>query len=448
MAKITPEEIAFARECLETALASGAAQVRVALSKSTSDTVALLNGATDRIEHSADRSVYIHLFVDGRYGTCSTNRFDSESAGELIRGAIATTRLLAPDEFRRLPSPDLCVKSAMTGTELGLYDEDYEKVDAQQRKSIALSGSIFGRQQPSQDWSVISEEIEYTDNLDDDYLIDSQGLEARQTETSFVISSEVTVQARDGRKYSGNRWEGSPRLAELKEYAAACPTDALKAAAAQIGPKGTRSGKKTVIVGNRVASRLVSPIINALIAQSIQQKNSFLIGCEGRKVFSEKFTLLDSALRAGSSGARLFDTEGVATKDRTVIGNGVVNTIFTDSYTAAKTGWAQTVEGPSVPIVAKTTDKVLDDFVRSCRSGLLVTGFNGGNCNPVTGDFSYGVEGFIVSRGKISHPVREIVMTGNIIDLWNHLEDAGSDLRECSRWKMPSLVFSDVSINA
>ena len=81
-------------------------------------------------------------------------------------------------------------------------------------------------------------------------------------------------------------------------------------------------------------------------------------------------------------------------------------------------------------------------------NGILVTGFNGGNCNPVTGDFSFGVEGFAFSKGKLTHPVREMLITGNILELWNNLIAAGSDARPSSRWQIPTLAFEEVSFSA
>ena len=79
---------------------------------------------------------------------------------------------------------------------------------------------------------------------------------------------------------------------------------------------------------------------------------------------------------------------------------------------------------------------------------MYVTGFNGGNCNPVTGDFSYGVEGFAFRDGKISHPVREMLITGNMKDLWNKLIAAGSDTKDGVRWKITSLALDAVYFSA
>ena len=62
-------------------------------------------------------------------------------------------------------------------------------------------------------------------------------------------------------------------------------------------------------------------------------------------------------------------------------------------------------------------------------------------------DFSYGIEGFFFDGGKILHPVREMVITGNMIHLWNRLRYAGSDARDCTRWQIPTICFDEVDFS-
>ena len=158
---------------------------------------------------------------------------------------------------------------------------------------------------------------------------------------------------------------------------------------------------------------------------------------------------------AGKLGARLYDSEGVAVRNAPIIENGVVKQYFTNTYLAAKTGFEPTVEDVSRPCVkafvqtGESSGNIeLQDILKLCGSGVYVTGFNGGNSNPVTGDFSFGVEGFRFKNGKITHPVKEMLITGNLIELWNNLIAAGSDARACTRWQIPSLAFSDVCFSA
>ncbi len=92
--------------------------------------------------------------------------------------------------------------------------------------------------------------------------------------------------------------------------------------------------------------------------------------------------------------------------------------------------------------------KTRDDLLRKIGSGILITGFNGGNSNTSTGDFSYGIEGFAFEDGRITHPVREMLVTGNFIDLWNPLVATADDARLCMSKLIPTLAFENIDCNA
>ena len=452
---INIEEMNIARKCIDIALSKGANAARVSLNKCVSDSVTMLNGEIDKVTHSADRSLYIYIFADGRYGTFSTNRLDVKEMESFVENAISMVRMLGVDECRRLPDKERTADDAKTGTELELFDEKYMSIDTDARLESAAALSIFGKAN-TEGYTLISEECEYTDSYDDTFLVDSQGFEGRHTETTFSAFAEMTIEDTEGNKYSGFWWENTPFADKLNINEVAAT--ALEKAARQIGPKPRRGGRYRMIVDRNTATRLVSPLFTALNASSIQQKMSFLDETLDKKVFSEGLTIMDMARTPGKSGSRLYDTEGVATKDAPIIENGVVKQYFVNTYMAGKTGFKPTVEDISRPclmpfikdndLAGREKEVSLKDIMKLCGNGIYVTGFNGGNCNPVTGDFSYGVEGFAFSKGKITHPVREMLITGNMTELWNSLIAAGTDARECARWQIPTLAFEGVSFSA
>ena len=453
---IVANEIELARYCIEFAIKSGASAARLSLNKNVMDAYTILNGELDKVSHSADRSIYLYLYVDGRYGTFSTNRLEKKELEDFISQAVVMVRMLGEDQLRRLPDADRTAKDAITGLELGLCDATYESYSSEERLERAKSMSRFKTYTPTTEYTVLSEECEYAESSDDTLLIDSQGFEGRHRETSFNCFSEITIQDKEGTRYSGYWWEASPSRASLEIEN--CSAKALSRAAGQIGPQNRRSGRYKMVVDSTVASRLVSPILNALNASAIQQKMSFLEGSSGQKMFSEGLTICDLARTPGKAGSRMYDTEGVATADRTIIDNGTVREYFVSTYMAGKTGFAPTIEDVSRPclmpfvrgceLAESKKDVSLKDILAICGNGIYVTGFNGGNCNPVTGDFSFGIEGFAFSKGKITHPVKEMLITGNMMTLWNSLVAAGSDARTSSRWQIPTLAFENVSFSA
>lgn len=444
---ITQREINIARHCISYAMANGADAVRVSISDSTMDGCTMLNGVLDKVTHAADRSVYLYVYADRRYGTFSTNRLEKDDLEMFIKQSITMVKMLGEDECRSLPDPSRTAKDAVTGQELGLYDRRYEESDSDSRLARAKQMSICDHV-ATEDFQLISEECEYSESYDDNFVVDSQGFEGRHTETCFSVFAEVTIQDKEGGKFSGFWWESS--FDKDGVNLSGCSKKAQERARRQIGPKKRRSGHYKMVVDTNVATKLISPILTALNASSIQQKMSFLDGTAGKKVFPENMTLMDMARTPRKNGSRLFDTEGVATKDSPVIENGVIKQYFVNTYMAAKMGIEPTVEDISRPCLLPFGEKELSlkDLLHMSGSGILVTGFNGGNCNPVTGDFSFGIEGFAFSKGKVTHPVREMLITGNILELWNNLTAVGSDARPSVRWQIGSLAFENVSFSA
>lgn len=448
-ALLTQEEMALSRHCLAFALEAGAHKARITLTKSLMNLTGVLNGEVDKVALALDRSLQLQLFVDGRFGTFSSNRLEQKELEAFIRESIDTVRMLEADACRQLPAPERLVKNARTGMELGLYDPAYESLTSEERRSLALESCFFGQAQAREEtsWKLISEEGEYSDSVFDSLTLDSQGLEARHSETSFEIGYESTVEDAEGNRFSSYWWDASPKLKALQWKG--CAEKACLRAAAQIGPKEIPGGKYTLIVDSECASKLLTPVLNALGGSSLQQKNSFLTDSLGKKLFPECLTVMDLPLTQGDTGCRLFDSEGVATRERAIIDKGVVNTYFLNTYISNKMGMEPTVEDATrVKVLPVGGCKTREDVLRKAGDGILVTGFNGGNSNSATGNFSYGIEGFLVKEGKIVHPVREMLITGNFLSLWGNLLAVAEDARPCLSKLIPTLAFTNVDFSA
>ncbi len=439
-ATLTQTEIDLAQYCLAFARQAGAQKVRITLSKSLMNLIGLLNGEVDKTAHALDRSLQLQLFVEGRYGAFSTNKLEKEGLEEFIREAIDTVKMLQEDSYRDLPAPERVAKDARTGRELGLYDPAYDTLTAEQRREMALASCHWP-------CGAIAEEGEYSDSVFDTLTIDSQGLYARHTETSFEIGYETTVEDAQGNHFSSYWWDATPLLKDLQWKD--CAEIAYKRALAQVGVQDTTGGKYTVVVDTECASTLLTPVLNALGGFALQQKNSFLLESLGKQLFPEQLTILDLPRTPGETGCRLFDSEGVATREMPIIDKGVIKTYFLNTYIAAKMGMAPTVEDATrVKVLPVGGCKTLDELLEATGDCILVTGFNGGNSNPVTGNFSYGIEGFLVRGGKKVHPVRELLITGNFLQLWNNLVATADDARPCLSKLIPSLAFANVDISA
>jgi PmbA protein len=201
-----------------------------------------------------------------------------------------------------------------------------------------------------------------------------------------------------------------------------------------------------MLVENRAASRLLSVFQGAMTARSIQQKASYLDGMLGKQIVNPKFTMIDDPFIEKGLNSRVFDGEGIAARKLVMIDKGILKNYYVDNYYGLKAGMELTTASPS-NLVFEYGNKSFDELAKKMSNGIIVNGFIGGNSNPTTGDFSFGVVGLLVENGEIVHPVNEMNISGNGKDFFNQLEEMGNDPYMYSSYRIPSMLFNEVNFS-
>ena len=424
---------------MEYALKNGCQAVRLNLYNSSNTSFEIRNMKIDNLQQASENGLSIQLFADGRFGSISTNRVDKRELENFIRNGIESIRYLAVDEARTLPNADLYYKG--NGADLQLYDPKFPTIQPDDKVALAMKicDEIMDR-----DEHVISANSSYSDSDSFNYRIASNGFEGESSGSSFSLSAEANIKGDGDARPSSWWYESSLYYDELIRDGIG--QKALERALNKLGQKKVASAKMPMIVEFMSANQLLSPVLSAINGSSIQQKNSFMLDKLHQKVFNDRMTLVDDPHLVKSSGARYFDSEGIATKKRNIFESGVLNIYFIDTYNSNKLNMPITVGSSSILTIPAGT-KNAEGLAQSLEKGILVTGFNGGNCNPTTGDFSYGIEGFLIENGKLTQPVSEMNITGNMLTLWNNLVEAGNDARLTSSRRIPSLLFDNVDFS-
>lgn len=420
------------------ALEKGAQQASVNISNSQSSSVEVREEKIDKLEQAIQSGLTIRLFVDKKYSAHSTNRLKKEELARFIEQAIEGTRFLSEDEFRTLPEPELYYKGDKDN--LLTLDSDFSKVDPQKKIELAFAveKEVLGK-----DERIISVSTGYYDGLEERVMVTSNGFEGDSANSQFGLYGSVSVKSDQARPESS--WsESSIFFEKLKKDNIG--TTALQRAVNKIGQQKIGSEKMTMIVENKQVGRIFGPLVSALNGSAIQQKNSFLIDKLNEKVASDKLTITDDPFIVSGRGSRLFDGEGLATKKRSVFEKGVLKTYYIDTYYGKKLQMAPT-SGSTTNLVFETGDKDLQGLIGTVKKGILVNGFNGGNSNGSTGDFSFGIEGFLIENGAITRPVSEMNITGNMKELWSNIGEIGNDINDSSSWLTPSIVFEGVDFS-
>jgi PmbA protein len=429
----------LAQWSMDFALINGCQAARVNLYSGSNTAFSLRDGKMDELQQASQNGLSLSLFVDGRYGNFSTNRLDRKELESFIKNGIDSTRYLAKDEARVLPDPSRYYKGGMP--DLQQLDPAFDAVQPDEKVALAKAAAdeVLGK-----DARIISVESGYSDGTSFSYRLASNGFEGESQRSWFSLSVSVSIKG-EGEARPSDYWYDSAIFYD-KLVKQGIGQTALERVLRKLGQKKIASGKYTMVVDPENAGRLVSPLMNAIDGSALQQKNSFLLDKLNGKVGSDKLILTDEPHLIRSSGARYFDGEGVATRRRSVFDKGVLKTYYIDTYNAKKMEVEPTVSGASL-LVLQPGSKTLEELIAGVDKGILVTGFNGGNSSSSTGDFSFGIEGFLIEKGKLSTPVSEMNVTGNMITLWQSLVEVGNDPRLFSSWRIPSLVFDAVDFS-
>ncbi|MFU8882327.1 MAG: TldD/PmbA family protein [Rhodobacterales bacterium] len=230
---------------------------------------------------------------------------------------------------------------------------------------------------------------------------------------------------------------------------------AAQRAVERIGARRPKTGTYPVLFDERISSSLIGHLLAAISGSAIARGSSWLLGAMGQPVLPDHLSLIEDPLRPRVTGSRPFDAEGLPTRRRNIVDNGVLTGWTLDLATARKLGMQSTANaarGTSAPPAPSNWNVALtqgsasrDDLIRDMGTGLLVTSMIGSTINPNTGDYSRGASGLWIENGQIAYPVNECTIAGNLRDMLRRIVPANDARAHLSR-VVPSLLVEGMTL--
>jgi len=427
-----------AQQAVQLATQLGASDVWATVSRSHDVNFEMRNGVLEKVEDSTSRGLSIRLWVDGRYSAHGTNDLRAQSLEGFVKEAVAVTRALQADPFRVIPDPSLF--EGRSSVDLDLVDPSIGSITREQRLEMlhAMNQRLQGKDK------IISTTSSVSTGEHASAAASSNGFSGGFESTGVFVSAEVVLdddgkRPQEGFYGGGHHRDELPRLEEVADTALQWGRDRL-------GSKKGPTTKTTMVVDPRATSSILGRLLSALDGGSLQQKRSFWAGKVGEQAVSPLLTVTDDPLIVRGLGSRPFDGEGIAAKPLPIIEQGTLRNYYIDTYYGKKLDMPPTTGSPSNRLLALGT-KDRDGLIQDLDEGILITGWLGGNSDSATGDFSLGVRGHLIVRGKIGAPISEMNVTGNLLTLFSSLRALGNDPWKYSAMKVPTLVFDGVSFS-
>lgn len=218
-------------------------------------------------------------------------------------------------------------------------------------------------------------------------------------------------------------------------------------ALARLGARKIATRQAPVLFEAPVATGLIGSFVSAASGGSLYRKASFLLDALGKQVFAKGVTIEERPHEPRALASAPFDEEGVATRTRAVVQDGVLQGYFLGSYSARKLGMRSTGSaGGNHNLVVASDGPDLAGMLKRMRRGFLVTELLGHGTNLLTGDYSRGAAGYWVEGGEIQFPVEEITIAGNLREMFKGVAAVGADVLERSGRSTGSILIDNMTI--
>ena len=427
----------IAQHAIETAKKYGAQNASADISRRQSREISWRKGRIEDIDSAGTYTLFIKLYVDGRYGIFKTSDVNHDSIDNYLRNAIDMTRLLEEDPARGLPDPSLYENRA--DIDLELYDPAVAQLTP--NDLIEKCGSLEAECQKVQDLDIFDVTVSYGMKQYEAYLVNTNGFEGVRKQSSAF--GKCAIKVSHGEKISkGVAWHTSRFWSELHNpYQIA--SEAVQNCRYRIGAKKISSKVRTILL-DHVKDSFLYRYLNPLDGYALIRKRSYFSEKLGKMVGSPLLDIQDRPFIKRAIGSRLFDDNGISAREATIIDHGVLQSFYIDPYCANKLKMKATISDSS-NIVLTPGKRSRDEMIADIKDGIYVIDLIGGNSDPVQGDFSHGIIGVAIENGKLTQNVSEMNISGNHLELWNNLTEVGNDPRDDSDYFMPTLRFDNVS---
>ncbi len=418
MAKPLQQVVEMALDDAVKRCGASSAEVDASLSQGSSLTVRL--GEIETVEHNRDKSLSLTDFFGEKTGSASTSDMSAEAIKDTVDAACSIAKLTAEDDCGGLADAE---KMATEILDLDLW---YPwNPDADTARDLAMECEEIARQ--TSDAISNSEGATVSSHEGVGIYANTHGFSGARYGTRHSLSCSVI--ASDGEAMERDYWYSVARDRAELQTAAEVGRIAGQRTLDRLGSRKIATCQAPVIYEAQVASSLLSHLISGISGGALYRKSSFLLDHKGKKIFPEHINISEQPHILKAMGSAAFDNEGVATRQRPIIKDGVLMDYVLGSYSARKLGLQTTGNAGGVHnLIIEHGDSDLPALMKKMGTGLLVTELIGFGINNTTGDYSRGAAGFWIDNGEIQYPVSEITVAGNLLDMFQSFVEVGNDL--------------------
>lgn len=428
-------------DALRQARQRGADAAEISANTSQGLSVAVRLGEVETLEHMQDRGVSVTVFLGRQKGHASSADLRSDSIRKCVDRALDIARYTQEDPASGLAEPEWL---ATEFPDLDLWHP--EVMDATAAIDRALECENAGTEMHG---IRNSEGAAFNAGLGLSVYGNTHGFIGRSAGTRYSQSCVLLAGEGDGmqRDYS---YDSRRAFADL-EAAADTGREAARKTLARINARPVPTESLPILFAPEVAKGLLGHLVGAVSGSSLYRNASFLKDRAGEKLFPSWLNIIEQPHLLRGAGSSSFDNDGVGTRDRELVSDGVLNGYVLSCYSARRLGLETTANAGGVRNLllepGRGGDKeATSELHKELKRGLLVTEVMGQGVSLVTGDYSRGATGFLIENGEIAAPVEEVTIAGNLADMFASIVASGADVDDRANLRSGSVLIDRMMV--
>lgn len=402
------------------------------------------DGAMKNLERAKEAGISVRILAEGSMGFA----YGKDADEKLIDSTIKSARYQFSDEHNTIPAAE----AEYIRTDI--FDGDIERLSAEEcleRAKIIESSALKYDERVKQ-----ARKSSFARTLSYVRIINSSGIDVQASAT--YCSASVMVMAGSGDEMqSGYDFSISHNLQDIELEKTGLT--ASKNAVSMLGARHIVTCKMPVLFDNTTTADILDTISGSFVGENVIKGKSLLKDRLGELYFSPCITLLDDPLEKNSINSFAFDGEGIASRKNLLIEKGRVASFVYDSYwgnVAGKSSTGNSIRGSyrSSPVLSVRHLKLepggsMKSELTGLKQVLKVTDIMGMHTvDPISGEFSVGVNGMLIENGMEVYPVREAAIAGNLYSMLGHVVHVGDDVRSFGSVQTPSILIEEMDISS
>lgn len=444
-----PEPSEYAARAIDRARQAGATACDTVMVEVESSSTAVRLGEVETVKLSRERRLGLRCFAGQASAVASTADLDGDAIDVFARQVVEMARAVAPDPFSGLPDPAL-LATDLPDLELadpaGLALSPEERVERARRcEAAALGADPRLVNSEGAEFSLTSSRVAYASSV---------GFSGTYRSTAYSLSVAPIAQV-DGHMQRDYWYDAARSLGRLADPETIGRT-AAERTLRRLGARPVPTQQVPVVFDPQTAATLLSHLAGAICGGALYRRASFLLDKLGSEIASPLVTVVDDGRMPRGLASRPFDAEGMPTRRNVVVEQGTLRSYLLDGYAARKlslqsTGSASRSVG-DVPGASPTNFHLEKgahtpaEIIASVERGFYVTSLSGFGVNGVTGDYSRGASGIWIENGVLTHPVEEVTIAGNLLQMYRDIEMVGDDLTFRSSIASPTVKIHQMTV--